>query len=154
MDDTIKISTVKRSFTELNYIINNMSKSLQDKIPEDLKQYIIEQMDTEYMFNVDVAKKYTEQNYMPETKIFLSVLLSEYIGNEIIKSKWNIFDKEYLSLKYQKEADNNVTDVNIFNNEVKDIDKSREENNKLAVIKKDSIFKKICKKIMQFFKKY
>ena len=69
----------KKSLTELNYIINNMSEELYKKIPKEMIQYIKENMDNEYILNIDITKKVSEQEFLPQTKAWLSLIKVEKI---------------------------------------------------------------------------
>lgn len=154
MEDTISI---KKSFCELNYIINNMSQSMKNKIPDNVKELIKSHMDQGYIFDVDMAKKWTEQNYLPETKAFVSLLISEYIGDSELKRKWKEFDQEYANIenKGKNLLNKSNTNIDIFANQRTDQVSNNEEenNNQLVVVKKANIFSKIWKKIMCFFHK-
>ncbi len=166
----MKIDTkVKRSLTELNYIINNMSKSLQEKIPNDLRESIKNNMDDEYILDIDISKKYTEQNFMPETRALLSIIISEYIGNDECKKNWKEFDKKYLEILqenikmdiWEKDTDkksSNLIDDNVGKENQKNNEKIFSENDsksgKNQLMKYDESFiKRLFNKIIKFFKK-
>ena len=160
----IEDTKVKKSLTELNYIINNMRISFQEKIPMELRNAIKENMDDDYILDIDIEKKYTEQNFMPETKALLSLLISEYIGNEDCRRKWNEFDKEYLKI-LQKSMDfkrntsikeNNETNLNFKKNNInlneKTYNEIKSDKNNLAKFK-EPFLKTIFRRIKSFFKK-
>lgn len=73
---------------ELNYIIENMTEELKNKIPFEIRQEIKNRMSKEaYM----VIKNYDENSISEETKIYLSVLYSEFICSN--PKKWKDFDE-------------------------------------------------------------
>ncbi|MBQ3409185.1 MAG: hypothetical protein IJH12_08300 [Clostridia bacterium] len=152
-------TTIKRSFTELNYIINNMSESIRNKIPEDLIKMIARQKDDEYILNIDITKKYSEQNYMPETKAFISVLLSDYICDDSIKDKWKGLDKKYedVTPKEINVSCNTNNSINIFENRnsLKNIEtiRSNDSNKQLIEVKEGNFFRKFIRKLKCFFGK-
>lgn len=159
----IEDTKVKKSLTELNYIINNMRKSFQEKIPIQLREVIKENMDDEYILDIDIAKKYTEQNFMPETKALLSLLISEYIGNQDCRKRWDEFDREYLKflqksseLKSSASIEDNNQSKLIFKKNLKKDEKIYNEinlaENKLVKFK-EPFFKALFRKIKSFFKR-
>ena len=141
----------RRSFTELNYIINNMSESLRAKIPSDIITMIHTDMDTNYNLDIDITKSYTEQNYMDETKAFLSILLSDYLSSDDLKQKWKEFDKEYEEIKKRESVahDNNIS---VFDN--KEADENKVVDKHPVEEKKESVFRRFVNKIKSIFGKY
>lgn len=85
-------------FTELDYIIRNMSESMQNKIPKDLRQLIEKRIDNEYKVSIDTSKTISQQRYSKVTRAIFSLIYSEYIANEDEKKKWGVFDKKYAEL--------------------------------------------------------
>lgn len=153
-------ATMKRSFTELNYIVNNMSDSLKSKIPIDIIEMINAQMDEDYILNIDITKSYTEQNYMTETKAFLSVLISDYIGDESTRNKWKEFDKTYEDIiRNNTESSINVDgSIDIFGDKKQTVAEEStidaiDECKQFIEIEKDSLFSRFLKKIKCFFRK-
>lgn len=141
----------RRSFTELNYILNNMSESLRAKIPSDIITMIHTDMDTNYNLDIDITKSYTEQNYMDETKAFLSILLSDYLSSDDLKQKWKEFDKEYEEIKKRESVahDNNIS---VFDN--KETDENIVVDKHPVEAKKESVFRRFVNKIKSIFGKY
>ena len=141
----------RRSFTELNYILNNMSESLRAKIPSDIITMIHTDMDTNYNLDIDITKSYTEQNYMDETKAFLSILLSDYLSSDDLKQKWKEFDKEYEEIKKRESVahDNNIS---VFDN--KEADENIVVDKHPVEAKKESVFRRFVNKIKSIFGKY
>jgi len=150
-------ATIKKSFTELNYIINNMGESLKARIPKDVVEMISTQMDTNYIPDIDLSKRYTEQNYMTETKAFLSVLLSDYICDESIKKKWREFDKTFEDMMKDKQLPNNVYyNVDVFGNRSQTSESTSsdtEVQNQLVEVKKSTWITKFITKIKNCFGK-
>lgn len=141
----------KKSYTELNYIINNMEQSLREKIPDEFIKIVKSKMDLNYKPNIDISESYINQKYMPETKALLSILLSDYIGDEKMKEKWREFDMTYKNVNRQtrnfENRDNNSIDV--FSSIRKE--QNKVDRNPIVVTKKESFFHSILKKIKAFF---
>ena len=141
----------KKGYTELNYIINNMEQSLREKIPDEFIKIVKSKMDLNYKPNIDISESYINQKYMPETKALLSILFSDYIGDEKMKEKWREFDMTYKNVNRQirnsENQDNNSIDV--FNKVRKE--QNNVNSNSMIVVKKESFFHSILKKIKAFF---
>ncbi len=72
---------------ELNYIIEHMTEELRNKIPLEIREEIKKRMSKEaYM----LIKDYKESTFSEDTKIYLSVLYSEFICSS--SEKWKNFD--------------------------------------------------------------
>ncbi len=67
---------------EVYIIITYMSEELQSKIPDNVKEVLIENMDKNYFFEYNMKLSLDEQNLMPETRGLLSIIYSNYICNE------------------------------------------------------------------------
>lgn len=137
----------KKSLTELNYIINNMSEGLYKKIPKEMIQYIKENMDNEYILNIDITKKVSEQEFLPQTKAWLSLIMSEYLVDDFNKEKWRKFDGKYEECLNEK----NKFDSDIFFSKNKH---EQENETKVQMVEyKTSIIRKILKKFLKIFKR-
>lgn len=84
-----------KALVELNEIIKHMSLELQNKIPPEIQQEFIKNMDKEYHFTYDETVPLEEQNMMPETQGLLSVVYSNYLCSEEEKKKWREYDNFY-----------------------------------------------------------
>ncbi len=128
----------KKSLTELSKIISCMEEPLQAKIPNEFYEFIEQNKDTSYDF------KYSKgAEILPETKAYLSVLLSEYIGSEETKKKWKEFDYKYNSILEQEKSKNYSTEL--FKEEIPHLEN-------LPLEHKESFIEKIINRIKSFFK--
>lgn len=162
----IEDTKVKKSLTELNYIINNMDEFFQEKIPAELRESIKENMDEEYILDIDIEKDYTQQEFLPETRALLSLIISEYIGDEDCQKKWKEFDGEYIKhLQKNANIENDIWKRNsedFFKNRQREFEKDRSdssnkeekiENKEDQLVKYKELFiKTILKKIKSIFK--
>ena len=141
---------VKKSLVELNYIIENMSESIKNKIPDELRKSIKENMDKDYVMDIDFSKKYTEQAFMDETKVMLSILVSDYIADGETKEKWKEFDDKFVEVIQSKVK----TDVfNKQNESNQDVISNVSDNNKQLTEYKPSFISRFFKRILSFFKR-
>lgn len=87
-----------KAYTEVYYIINEMSDELKSKIPQDIIANIEEKMDNNYQFNIE-NKDIEDIKLLEDTEKILSVLYTDYIATEyerkIIKAKEKILLNKY-----------------------------------------------------------
>lgn len=93
----------KKAYTEVFYIINEMSEELRSKIPSEIIKNIEKKMDRTYDFNIEEDIENAE--LLEDTEKILSVLYTDYLATdeerEVIKNKERIL-KEKIRLIYQK----------------------------------------------------
>lgn len=87
-----------KAYTEVYYIINEMSDELKTKIPQNIIKNIKEKMDNNYQFNIE-NKDVENIKLLEDTEKILSVLYTDYIATEyerkIIKAKEKILLNKY-----------------------------------------------------------
>ena len=80
-----------KAYTQVSYIINNMSSELKNRIPKEIISMIEKRKDSSY--NIDV-ENIEDLNLLEDTEKILSVIYTDYIAtveeNEIIKNKEKI----------------------------------------------------------------
>lgn len=80
-----------KAYTQVSYIINNMSSELKNKIPKEIISMIEKRKDSSY--NIDV-ENIEDLNLLEDTEKILSVIYTDYIATveekEIIKNKEKI----------------------------------------------------------------
>ena len=142
MDDIIS----RKSLKEVYVILNSSDNHIIQKIPDDLKQYIINNMDDNYNFEIDSNKSLNEQKLMDKTKNALANIYKKYLFDN--EEEINI--KEYKKI-LEEEKRIKFNPDNIFN-------KNKEQeniiaDNKIAVINEERWYKKLLKFLKEFFKK-
>lgn len=137
-----------KAYTQVYYIIQNMSEELKKKIPQELISIIEKNKDDEYKIETD---NIDELDILEDTQKVLSVIYTDYIASEeermVIKNKEKI-----ISLKREEEKKKKY-DIDIF--EEKDDESNLEKNKKLeiAVIEKEKWYIRIIKRIKEILKK-
>lgn len=140
-----------RVCAECYYIIKNLNKQYQEKIPSDFIKEMYEIMDKSY--NVDLKK-----GVLPDTKSFLALIMRKYFQND----KFNRAYDSYVSLELNSSKNNVDFNNNIFGKNNKNLNKDirdktnivnkwdiqQNENMQLVEYKEN-----IIKKILGFFKK-
>lgn len=137
-------------------IINYCDLEIKSKIPESIINYLKEiSKESKKIVNIDINKKFKEQDISEECKNMFSILYYKYIASDTEKIEilkiWNENDLNYqknLSQKYNIEEILNKRKHTDFKNK-ETINSNIQE---LKIIKKDNIFKRILIKIMNYFK--
>ncbi len=136
--------TVKEEYSimlaEADTILRYVSNDFLQKIPENLKKYIQENKNIEYVFEYDKSKSLVEQNTLEETKDFMTAIYLQYICDEEKREKLTKICKTN-DLKYA----NLSSSVN---------EEENENEKKLIVVKtKEKWYQKIITLIKRIFKK-
>lgn len=92
-----------RAYTEVNYIMNEMSSEMKDKIPPQIVKNIKERMDKNYDFQIE-EEDFESVELLEDTEKILSVLYTDYLATAeekvVIKNKEELLEnkkKEILS---------------------------------------------------------
>lgn len=130
--------------TEINEIFKFISREELEKIPMELKEFLRNNIDESYNFKVDITKQLDSQPLKRETKDILVYLYTDYWCPESEKEEL----KKIFRVNYEKEQ---LELRKKYNPE--DIFKKRQNeitDNETMIIKyKESIFKRIIKKIFR-----
>ncbi len=143
----------QNAFKEVNDILENTDQDLIEKIPSEFKEFIRNNMNKNYITNIDTKIKISEQKLLKETESILSLIYRTYWITEEEKKEFSEKDtKELLEEEKKKEEKYNGKNIDeIF--EKRKITKENIENNSLTVVKKEGIIEKILKKIFKLIKK-
>lgn len=76
------MNDLSKRLKEVDVILSFLSKDDYNKIPKKVIEYIKENEDKYYIFNIDTTKKIYEQKIHKDTIAILSYLNMEYIVNE------------------------------------------------------------------------
>ena len=137
----------RESLTEVNTIFNFMEKKYIIKIPSKLKQFICDNMDKNYIPNINVNKKLSEQDINQDTKILLSLIYRTYWCEE--EKRKILLEKETI----RENEKNKKYDYNeFFFKKKKNVKEEKTENNKL-ILKKERFLEKILKKIKEIIER-
>ncbi len=138
------------AYTEVYEILCCLNEEEYSKIPEELIEVFEENRNLEYEYEINDEQDLSKQPMLKETKAILLNIFRDYLAtqeqNQKIK-QWLQADRVYL--ENQKQYNNNVFENN------KKYEKINDEESKTilpVVIKKQSIFYRIIKKIKRIFK--
>lgn len=130
----------RKSLKEVYVVLNSSNNYIIQKIPDDVKQYIINNMDDKYNFEIDSNKSLNEQKLMDKTKITLANIYKKYLYDQDEEIKVKEYKKILEEEKKFKYNPDNIFHKNIEKNVV---------DNKIMVICEEKWYMKILK----FFKK-
>lgn len=137
------------AFAEVDTVLSLMDKKYLEEIPIKLRELFSKEKSKEYIKEIVPNKPLKEQNLKEETLSILAVLNYNYWckdeahKKELLELYWEN------EIKYKDELKEKYNPDNIFKNKVSQIEKV---DNSVAMVEyKESIFKRIAKKIKSFF---
>ena len=136
----------KKRFVEVDTILNYLPKEDLLKIPEDIRNAIKENKDSEYSWCYDESKSLKNQNVSRDTIAFLSFLNIKYLLNYEQKE----LIKQLHELNKQKKENEKIGSEELFNSKLKNKEQlDKQIKSEELVVYNKSIFSKI----IDFFKK-
>lgn len=135
------------AYTEVLEIFKYMSKEDVNKIPPDLINYFVKNMDKSYIFNIDIAKSFEEQQLSEHAKIVLALLFRDYWATKSQKEK--ILQKEKSDLyqiELEKQKKYNTNDLFPNKHSIKE--------SSLVVYQKETWYTNFFNFIKKLFKKH
>lgn len=139
----------KKAYTEVFYIINEMSEELRSKIPSEIIKNIENKMDRDYEFNIENDIENVE--LLEDTEKILSVLYTDYLATD--EEREVIRNKEKM-LKEKHKTDLPEVKINQIFPKNKGIKSEEEKASLLTDIPKEkwytrliNIFRKFCKNL-------
>lgn len=134
-----------KAYTEVYYIINQMSDEMRSKIPDNIIKNIKARMDTKYMFSVP-NNDFENVELLEDTEKILSVLYTDYFASE--EERKVILNKEKLIYDEKKNNEYKITKINdIFkNNKENETKKIQNDINEKG--NKNISIKKLLKKLL------
>ena len=98
---SINIET-KKAYTEVVNILNSLSDKDYRKIPEELILTLEKNMDTEYMYNVDLSRPLADWKISVKAQTILAIIFRDYLATQ--KQKEKILNFEQTKLNEIEEA--------------------------------------------------
>ena len=115
-----------RAYTEVNYIINEMSNEMKNKIPSQILRNIENRMNKNYNFRIE-EEEFENAKLLEDTEKILSVLYTDYLASD--EEKIVIQNKEKILENKKKET--------LANIELKEIFPKRQETNETTQIQEN-----------------
>lgn len=141
-------------YKEIVELLNHFPEEDLKKIPKEIINVFMENMDNQYEYIVDKTKRLNEQEMLPETKEILALIYEDYWATD--DERKQLMKKSYENeRKYQEEINKKYVSDNLFKNK-KDTLKTTEKivKEEVNVVKyNESLFKKIWNKMLNIFKR-
>lgn len=115
-----------RAYTEVNYIINEMSDEMKNKIPSQILRNIENRMDKNYDFCIE-DEEFENAELLEDTEKILSVLYTDYLAS----------DEEKIIIKSKEKILENKKKETLANIELKDIFPNTQETNETTQIEEN-----------------
>lgn len=146
-----------KRLVEVDVILNHLSKSDYNKIPEDVLQLIKDNMDKEYTWVFDESKPLKEQNVSRDTIAFLSYINMEYLLNdkqkEYMQKLHEINEQEKRKEEYSNDVKYDYSELFKRNNKTEDLGQITEKEQTSLVVYEEGFFTKMINKIKSFFRR-
>ena len=143
----------QNAFKEVSDILENTDEELIKKIPSKFIEFIRNNMNKNYITNINREIRISEQKLLRETEGILSLIYRTYWATEEEKREFSEEDfKRILETETRKKE-------NYIGKNVDEIFEKRKrasentEKNSLIVVKKEGFIKRIFKRILEFIKK-
>lgn len=135
-----------KAYTEVNYLINEMSEEMKNKIPINILENIKNRMDKNYNFTIE-NQDFENAKLLDDTEKILSVLYTDYFATE--EEKEVIRNKERLLENKRREENKKIELNEIFPNKKKET----KEEVSLVVTKEEKWYKKLIDNFIKLFKR-
>ena len=133
-----------KAYTEVNYIINEMSEEMKSKIPKNIIENIQTKMDKNYDFYIE-DDDFENVELLEDTEKILSVLYTDYFASD--EEKAIIKNKEKIIEEAKESGRENIKLNELF---TKKQDKVIERSD-LTVIKQEKWYQKLKKFLVKLF---
>ena len=140
----------KKAYTEVYFIISQLSDEMKEKIPAEIKKRIALNLDKDYMLYLQ-DNDLENIELLEDTEKILSVLYTDYLSSP--EERKVILEKEKL-LKMKKEIKKKreYKQEAMFSEKKEETYKIDKRKQDLIKLEKKNIFQKISEKIKSFFK--
>lgn len=148
---SIMIKT-RQAYSEIDEFLGLLSEEQRNEIPKKLRDFFKEEKDQEYFKNIDKDISIKDQNLKEETLAIIALLNLQYWckDEEEKKRLQEIYaqnEKEYQDMLYEKYNPNDI----FKKKEGTTIENNTEIKEKMQMVEyKDSVFKRIINKILNF----
>ena len=140
------MTELNKRLVEVDVILEHLSKSDYEKIPEELIEAIKENKDDEYIWIYDENKELKEQNLSKDTISILSYINMEFLLNEK--------QRNFMQQVFNKNGQNiNKEKMKMYNPNEIFSEKNTNENTSMVVVKEEKWYDKLFDKIRKLLGK-
>jgi len=143
----LKEDKYAKALAEVYIVLQNSEKEIQDKIPEKFKNFVVQNMEKEYVPTIDFNDANWDDSILEETQAILAIIYRDYIVSKEEREKL-LEEETKEESRLERELREKYNPDNIFKNNI-NIEKNSSEETSLVVIEE-----KWYKKIFNFIKKY
>lgn len=145
---------INKAFQEVYTVIQLLDKSIVEKLPERVINFIEMQRDKKYKVNINPDIAIEEQNLLTDTYNILAILKIKYWcrNNKEKQRLLNIININ--EARYEEWINNQYNTNDIFKKKDDETDSIYQGNNYLVEIKKEKWYKRIFSIIKNIFKKH
>lgn len=146
------MTKTRQAYSEIDEFLGLLSEEQRNEIPKKLRDFFKEEKDQEYFKNIDKDIPIKDQNLKEETLAIIALLNLQYWckDEEEKKRLQEIYaqnEKEYQDILYEKYNPNDI----FKKKEGTTIENNNEIKEKMQMVEyKDSVFKRIINKILNF----
>ena len=146
------MTKTRQAYSEIDEYLGLLSEEQRYEIPKKLRDFFKEEKDQEYFKNIDKDIPIKDQNLKEETLAIIALLNLQYWckDEEEKKRLQEIYaqnEKEYQDMLYEKYNPNDI----FKKKEGTTIENNNEIKEKMQMVEyKDSVFKRIINKILNF----
>ena len=146
------MTKTRQAYSEIDEFLGLLSEEQRNEIPKKLRDFFKEEKDQEYFKNIDKDIPIKDQNLKEETLAIIALLNLQYWckDEEEKKRLQEIYaqnEKEYQDMLYEKYNPNDI----FKKKEGTTIETNNEIKEKMQMVEyKDSVFKRIINKILNF----
>lgn len=146
------MTKTRQAYSEIDEFLGLLSEEQRNEIPKKLRDFFKEEKDQEYFKNIDKDISIKDQNLKEETLAIIALLNLQYWckDEEEKKRLQEIYaqnEKEYQDMLYEKYNPNDI----FKKKEGTTIENNNEIKEKMQMVEyKDSVFKRIINKILNF----
>ena len=146
------MTKTRQAYSEIDEFLGLLSEEQRNEIPKKLRDFFKEEKDQEYFKNIDKDISIKDQNLKEETLAIIALLNLQYWckDEEEKKRLQEIYaqnEKEYQDILYEKYNPNDI----FKKKEETTIENNNKIKEKMQMVEyKDSVFKRIINKILNF----
>lgn len=132
----------KKAYTEVVKVLNSLPDHDYRKIPEDVMLTLEKNMDTEYVYDIDLRKSLSEWKISTKAQTILAIIFRDYLATEKQKQKILNFEKAKIN-ELEEEKRKKYDPDNIFQKEkaVEEIKDEKIQDSVALIEYKESVFK-------------
>lgn len=141
-----------KAFAEVIEILAHVEEEIIEKISKNFISFLLENMDKEYIVEIDFSNENWEETILEETKAIIALIYRDYIISDEERKKLLAEEKKE-QIKIETELKEKYNPDNLFKKEEKNEDIPKELKEKQLIdTQKYPWYKRLYNKIIAFFK--